>query len=170
MKRSYLAVLLGLLAIGVVGWLGFRTVSRLNASKETTEHRKRLPEFTVQPLDTSTKRMHPTGNRPVVLVYFNPDCEHCHYQAEQLSRHPALLKNAQVWLLSTEPLPRLQTFAKRYRLDTLPRVNVAHIEARVAFDSLGFRMVPHLLVYGVDGHLKKEFKGETRWETVEKAL
>ncbi len=168
-NRKRLGLILGVLLLGAAGWLGFRTVSGLNAKKEALTRRQHLAEFTVYK-NQHSEQLALVGSLPTVVMYFNPDCEHCQYEAEQLPRHPTLLKKAQVWLLSTEPLPRLQTFAKRYRLDTLPHVSVAHIEARVAFDSLGFRMVPHLLVYGADGRLKKEFKGETRWEAVEEAL
>lgn len=168
-NRKRLSLILAFLLLGAAGWLGFRTVARLNAKKEALSRRQQLTGFTVYKNQRS-EQLTLIGSLPTVVMYFNPDCEHCQYQTEQLSRYPVLLKNAQVWLLSTEPLPRLQSFAKRYRLDKLSHVTVAHIEARVAFDSLGFRMVPHLLVYGADGHLKKEFKGETRWEAVEKAL
>lgn len=168
-RRKRLGIGLAVAFLCAITWLGFRTVSKLNTQKETTARRQRpdgIPAFTAH----RAERLLLTGPSPTVVVYFNPDCEHCQYQAGQLARHPALLRKTRVWLLSTEPLPALQTFARRYRLDSLPAVTVARIEPRVAFDSLGFRAVPHLLVYGPDGRLKKEFRGETRWEAVEKAL
>jgi thiol-disulfide isomerase/thioredoxin len=165
------ALLLGvvLLLIGSMGWLGYRSFASLRVKKETMARRQRLvniPAFT----EGRSAFLTPDGARPVVVVFFNPACEHCQHEAEELPKHPSLLRAARVWLLSTEPLPLLQTFAQRYRLDSLPGVTVARIEPRAAFDSLGFRGVPHLLVYGSNGTLKKEFRGETRWEAVEKAL
>ena len=168
-NRKPLLLTLGLLLLGAAGWLGFRTVANLRTRKQATAQRQHLASFTVWK-GKASETLPRIVSLPTIVVYFHPDCEHCQYEAEQLSRHPVLLKKAQVWLLSTEALPKLRAFAQRYHLDTLRGVTVAHVEPRVAFDSLGFRSVPHLLVYGPDGGLLKEFRGETRWEAVEKAL
>lgn len=168
-KRKALLLVLILILIGSMSWLGYRSFASLRVKKETMARRQRLAGLLAF-RGNRAETLAPDGLMPTVMVFFNPDCEHCQYEAEELSKHPDLLRNARVWLLSTEPQSALRAFAHRYRLDSLPNVVVARIEPRVAFDSLGFRGVPHLLVYDPDGQLKKEFKGETRWEAVMKAL
>lgn len=168
-KRNILLLGVVLLLLGTVSWLGSQTLTSLRVRQEASTRRQRLvslPTFT----EDRSENLAPDGSLPTVAVFFNPGCEHCQHEAEELPKHPDLLRTARVWLLSTEPTPALRAFAQRYRLDSLPGVVVARIEPSVAFDSLGFRSVPHLLVYGPDGTLKKEFRGETRWEAVMKAL
>lgn len=168
-NRRYALVSVGLCFLVALGVLVMGTSKRLRAKQQTAQRRQNFQGIHA---DTGGRiaRLRLNGETPTVIVYFHPDCEHCQYEAQQLSHHPSLLQKARVWFLSTEPAPALKTFSHRYRLDALSGVTVARIEPSLAFDSLGFRGVPHLLVYAPDGKLKKEFRGETRWETVEKAL
>lgn len=168
-RRVYKLFVVGAGLLAVAGWMAVQTASRLKTKQQTTERRQRLAVIPVH-CETGWIKLNPSSPTPTVVMYFHPECDHCQYEAAQLGNYPELLGRARIWLVSTEPDSALRAFARRYRLNGLPGVAVGRIEPRFAFDSLGFRAVPHLLVYGPDGRLKKEFRGETRWEAIERAL
>ncbi len=49
--------------------------------------------------------------KPVLILFFSPDCEHCQHEAEELVANKEGLKNIHIIMVSTYPLYRLKEFA-----------------------------------------------------------
>ncbi len=109
-------------------------------------------------------------NRPTVIIVFNPDCEHCQYEAQQLNLHHGAFSRAAVFWLTTDTPAHARVFARQYGLDSLPGVHVGTLTRDEAYRAFGPTSVPHLFVYGADGKLRKEYRGETKIEAITKYL
>lgn len=172
LMRRVIKIGLLLLVVGLLAWAGFSMKQTLATKEQRTQQIQQRPDFKGIRFVT-TSSLNPTAmlnNKPSVIILFDPDCEHCQYEAEQLSKRNREFAHAGVYLLTTQTPVRARAFARHYGLDTLAMMHVGTLspeESRVAF---GPTSMPHLFIYGADGRLRKEFKGETKIETLLKYL
>ena len=99
-----------------------------------------LPDFTIQLTNGklfTTKDL--SRNKPLILIYFAPDCEHCQALIKDVLKRITEFKNAQILLVSFESLPDVSKFEKDYGLKSYPNIKTG-IEKPVFF----FRYYYHL--------------------------
>ncbi|WP_077920823.1 redoxin domain-containing protein [Spirosoma sp. 209] len=158
--NRYVKWALPLLVLGLMTYFGWGFASALSRKREAAERIHTLPACAVTPLSGQSVQLLATG-RPLVLVYFDPDCDHCQREANELRQNAHQLAHADIWLLSAAPLLALNAFAQAHQLNTISNLHVAHITQQKAYDTFGFTSVPDLLIYHADGSLAKRFRGET---------
>ncbi|WP_080057766.1 peroxiredoxin family protein [Spirosoma aerolatum] len=168
--RTYLKWGLPLLVLSVLSYLIWGFTNKLNQKQKTAKQIQTLPTFTAYGLDSSVINTVELRNRSTVFIYFDPDCEHCQREADELHKRATLLNNAQIILLSSASLPALRTFAQIHQLTKLSNVQVAHIDRKAAYETFGFTSIPDILIYHTDGSLAKHFRGETSIEAIARHL
>lgn len=105
----------------------------------------------------------PTG-KPVVLILFNSTCEHCQYELSQINAEINSFNNIELVFLSSEPIPAIKQSALPFEGNR--NVNFVKINPEDVFDNFGTVRYPTILIYGTNGRLIKEFKGETKVEAI----
>ncbi len=181
MNRLKRAIIWGLIVLvfGFVSYAIGAMQQRLTEKETSTQKRQHRPELSrIQLINqpTSAKSL-PVGvrtgftnamldNQTVVVVFFDPDCEHCQYEAGQFSKRAAEFGSAQVFWLTTATLVRARLFARQFGLDTLNRFHVGAVSRDEAYRAFGPTSNPHLFIYGPDGSLRKEYRGEVKLEAV----
>ena len=168
--RTYLKWLLPVLVLGMLSYLAWGFRAKLTRKQEVAERIQHMPTFRAEGINHVLLTNDSLAHVPAVLVFFDPDCDHCQREADELSKKATTLAPAQVLLLSSAPLPALSTFAKVHKLTNVPDLRVAHIDRQVAYDTFGFASVPDVLIYHADGSLAKRFKGETSVEAIRRQL
>lgn len=98
-----------------------------------------------------------------VVIFFDPDCEHCQQQAQWLKTDIAKLKSTNVqfmWVSTADPKP-IADFEKRFFTGiTTPPIYFAQ-DKDYNFDNyFGYSEVPNIKVYDSKGKFVKEFKKE----------
>lgn len=168
-KKIVIATLLASV-VGVVVWLMLQSYQTLQRKKEATSKMQHLPTVALSTLDSTVISLSQKG-QPTVLFYFDPHCEHCQQEANQLKKQPQAFQNAQLFWLSTERLWVLRAFEKEYALQkTIPSLTIAQISPQAADKQFGFRTVPTILIYDAEGNLVKKYVGETKMEAIVKYL
>jgi thioredoxin-related protein len=56
-----------------------------------------------------------SDKKPVILIYFAPDCEHCEALMKQIISQINTFKNTQLILVTFEPVPVLSPFEKNFQ-------------------------------------------------------
>lgn len=168
--RVYIKWAIPIIAIALISYLTWGFTTKLRRKHATAERIQTLPNFNAQGIRKGRISQADFQNKPTVLIYFNPDCEHCQREADELRQHAAMLADAQILMLSSEPLPLLIPFVKAHQLTDLPNIQVAHIDQKVALETFGFASVPNVLIYHADGKLAKHFRGETSIEAIKRLL
>lgn len=168
--KTYLKWGLPVLVAGLIAYLSWGFTTKLHHKQKAAERIQTLPPFNAYTLDRSKISSTTIGNRAAVILYFDPDCDHCQREADELRQKASLLSEAQVIMLSSAPLPALATFAKAHKLNNLPNVQVAHLDKQVAYETFGFAGVPDVLIYHANGSLAKRFRGETSIEAIARRL
>jgi peroxiredoxin len=123
-----------------------------------------LPITLLNGAKTNANRL--KGN--IVLVMFQPDCDHCQREAEQISAHLQAFKKYTLYFISSASPPEISNFAKEYRLQK-PGIVFGRAEGNDVLKAFGPIEAPSLYIY-VDGKEVQSFNGEVAIEVVIKYL
>ena len=84
-----------------------------------------LPAFTMLLTDGKTfGTMDLPRSKPVLLIYFAPDCEHCQLLLNEFFQKIAAFKNIQVLLVTFKPVRDLVAFEKSFKTRAYPNLHV----------------------------------------------
>ena len=61
-------------------------------------------------------------NRPVVIVYFSPECGHCHFEMKEIIKNIDSLRNAFFVFTSRYPIDSIKGFANKYKVSSYPNM------------------------------------------------
>jgi thiol-disulfide isomerase/thioredoxin len=144
--------------IAVIAVSSLQLLAYCSLSKKKAE----IPSFNLLLIDSSTlfnTRQIPDG-RPIALVFFSPDCEHCQKETSSLLTKMDSLKNVRFYFVAIDPLERLKVFNTYYQIYRYPNITLGR-DYTVFFP--GFfkgATPPYLVLY--DGYKKTQavFDGE----------
>lgn len=106
----------------------------------------------------------------MVLVLFQPDCDHCQREAKEIHDHLGAFKDYQVYFISSHPMQVINQFSKDYQLDNKPNVHFAFTTVDNVLNNFGPISAPSLYIYSEQGKLVKKFNGETDIQEIIKFL
>jgi thiol-disulfide isomerase/thioredoxin len=127
-----------------------------------------LPTLTVIKADGSKFDLRKAEGK-TILVFFNPECDHCQRVAEQIKLKKKLFSNHQVYFVSTETQASLQKFAQQYELQDENFLFV-QADADDVFQSVGnLPSVPAIFIYQNQNFIRR-FDGETSLDVIQQFL
>ena len=85
-KAKYIAV--GLLLVAVAA-MGYVAVTRINRAAAQEVKSMELPEFSFDRLDGTKLSRNTVSGEPLVILYYDPDCDHCQAELELSVELPA---------------------------------------------------------------------------------
>lgn len=106
-------------------------------------------------------------NRPVLVMLFSPDCEHCRQETEAIIHRIDEFKKIQIVMATTLPFAMMKDFVSRYRLDLFDNITVGRDIGYFLLTFYGIRNFPFHACYDKKGRLTQAFEGSL---TVEKLL
>ena len=100
--------------------------------------------------------------KPVVLIYFDPDCEHCQKLMKELFLKIDAFKKAEIIMVTFKPIEEVAAFEK---LNNTQK----HSNITVGTEGLGFYLrnyyglvtMPFTALYDAKGHLNYSYRKET---------
>lgn len=100
------------------------------------------------------------NGKKVIIIFFNPGCEHCENEADELANVSNNLSSVEIIMISLSPKDSIIAFSRRHHLnnhnniyfvcDSLAKM---HIKYKV-------RSIPTTFIYGSNGILTKQIYGE----------
>ena len=126
-----------------------------------------IPAFTVLKLDSTytNDRVIPK-NKPVIIVYFSPECGHCQLTAQEFSEK---MKNMRkyffVWV-SYYPLPEIKEFAKKFSLQQFNNIIIGRDPNYLIPSYYRVKFTPFIAVYNKDHHLLQTYEKGTEADTI----
>jgi len=136
----------------------------VTAQTDTTLLYKRFPQ--VPPLrlllpDSSTVFTDKTlkKNKPLFLIVFSPDCDHCQKQTEELINNIDPFKNIQVVMATTLPFNKMKTFFTTYSLQRFKSITVGWDYQLILPSFYRMKSLPFLAFYDKKGKLIDVFEG-----------
>lgn len=111
-----------------------------------------------------------TRERDMVLILFQPDCDHCQQEAEQIRERLSVFKGYEVYFISSHPLEVIKEFAAKYGLADKPNVYFASTSVEGILENFGAIPAPSVYIYNKEGELKESFNGQTDLDVIVKYL
>ena len=166
MKQLIKITIITLFASGFVLLL-YLTLHKYNEKQEIRENISVLPKLTLYESDSlKFNYAELTPDHPTLLLYFNSECDYCHYQIQDLLSHYEDLDQVNLLLISAEPFERIADFGRKYQLQDFPRLKVTHINPLLAANALGAVATPTIFLYDRHKHLIEKIEGEIKMEAV----
>jgi len=106
--------------------------------------------FTKQDLDKKTQ---------VMLMLFNPQCEHCQHETEELIKHIDEFKDIQIIMATSMVFDSMMSFREKYRLADHKNIVVAHDVNFFLITFFSIRNLPFLAFYNKKKELIDVFQG-----------
>lgn len=105
-----------------------------------------------------------------VLVLFQPDCDHCQREAEQIAAFSKSFEQYNVYFISSAPIGEILKFADTYHLAGRPNFFFAETPFDDVVNIIGPIETPSLYIYSQERKLVQSFNGEVAIEVVVKYL
>ena len=112
-------------------------------------------------------------NRPVLVMYFNPECEHCKHITQEIIKHIDDLKKVQI-VMAAWPGPgsfgTMKTFYSPYKIGELKNIRLGHDFQNVLRSFYRVQSFPFLAMYDKKGNLITTFEGSMKIEDIIKVF
>lgn len=131
----------------------------------TEEAPNELPWLPITQMDGSQVMVRDLKGK-VMLVLFQPDCDHCQREAVQIREHLDQFEEYELYFISDAALPQIAQFAKEYELEGNPNVHFAHATVQDIVNAVGPIQSPSVFLYSGERRLIKSFIGETPIEVI----
>lgn len=127
-----------------------------------------LPVLTVKKTDGSEVFIRGLAGK-VILIFFNPDCDHCQNEAQAIAENKRFFDEYQLYFISSDSVKNIEKFSVDYQLQE-SNYHFAFVEGIKVYNAMGpLTSVPAIFVYN-DRKKIKEFLGETKIEELKKYL
>ena len=99
------------------------------------------------------------ANKPFIIMFFSPDCEHCQKETKELLAYKNELKDIQILMASPSSYGMVKQFYEDYNLSAMTNIKLGN-DVNYALGSLfQLRTFPSMFVYDHTGKLAKAFVG-----------
>jgi len=132
----------------------------------------KLPSLNIMLPDSST--IYNTQNisveKPTILIYFSPDCDHCQEQTRAIIKNINYLRNAEILLLSNSSIFELNNFIHTYQLNHYKNIIIGNDYNYSFFKFFNIKSFPYVVVYNNKKELVKLYKGEIGIDKIIEAI
>lgn len=131
-----------------------------------------VPQFTIFNASDSTAftRDNLHKKKPVVFIFFSPDCEHCQKETESLITNLDKFKNAQIVMITYMPYDMMKQFYKNYKIASYPLITMGRDGKYLLPTFFNVKSLPAIYVYDKKGKFKQSFEGSVKIEKIAAAL
>ena len=98
-------------------------------------------------------------NKPLFLILFSPDCEHCQKETEELIEKIDSFKNIQIVMATFMPVDKIKPFYENYQLDRFSNITVGYDMQHMLSTFYRISYTPFLAFYDKKGNLIDGFQG-----------
>jgi len=113
----------------------------------------KLPAFSMTQADGKVFKAQdlPKG-KPIILIYFSPDCEHCQKLMDSFFKQTARFKKASVAMMTYLPVDKIAEFVKTYKVGRYPNI-YAGTEGNTLFVQRYYNLsqIPFVALYTKNG-------------------
>ena len=108
--------------------------------------------------------------KPVLIMAFSPDCEHCQHETEQLLAHMDRFKKVQIVMITPLDYKYIMEFYNKYNLANYPNITVGRDGSWMIGTFYNIRNFPAIFLYNKKGNFVKAFDGSVPVEKIADAL
>jgi len=170
MSRKQTKRLIGVFLLFIGLCLSYLTYSKFTRKYEIRNSLENLSVNHFKKLDDQPFDLDAIDNGvPLILVYYNSECDYCQNEAKDIKENINELKNTELLMVSSETPEAIKNFQSEFQLNEA-NIHFAMVDEQDMFDAFGSVSVPALFIYDREGKLVKSFKGKTKISVVLEVL
>ena len=135
--------------------------SQQDATATTLNNIQQIPSFKIftAPDSTVFTSEELKKNKPLVLMFFSPDCDHCQKETKEILAYKEELKSLQILMVSPVALNLIKSFYEGYNIASMPNIHMGQDLNYAIGVKYQIRTFPSIYVYDATGKLAKAFVG-----------
>lgn len=140
---------------------------RVKLTKKEREKTLTIPSFYLSDIngDIVTERQL-NHDKPVLFLYFDPGCNICTQEFNQIKLHQIKFQNKQIICFSTYSSDSISNYLKSIDFEPLSGMCFIEDKEAILVNYLNIKVPPTSLVYNSNGKLVKRFEGPVKAETL----
>lgn len=154
-------------------WIAFGCTVRPAERKDITELsnavENELPYMQIRLLDASQIDVRQLTGK-IVLIFYQPDCDHCQREASEIAQNIAAFKGASLYFITSDVAEKAARFANEYKLSRIQHVYFGLTSTESVLKNFGPIATPSIYIYSEDRKLIKAFNGEVNISTILKYI
>ncbi|MBN1185585.1 MAG: hypothetical protein JXB49_25085 [Bacteroidales bacterium] len=158
--RTALKIVIILVVTSMLAFLSLQLVIMWNKKRTQESNMVYLPTCRFFDINNEAVYLNSLNDKPIMLIVFDPDCEHCLYEVREIKKHMIDLIKARLIMISTAHEPDIKRFIMNEGLDTIPEIIALRCDPGVFNETFGNTPVPSVFIYNRDKKLQSVFKGE----------
>jgi len=125
-----------------------------------------IPAFKLLNVDSSSyfTKSDLKKNMPVIIMLFNPDCDHCKHETEEIIKNIDQLKNIQIVMATMMTFGAMKSFYEKYDLKRFDNIRMGKDISYMLPTFYSIRFMPYLAMYDKKGNLLTTFEGAMKIE------
>ncbi len=169
--KHQVKLILRLLLLTIIGYGVYKVVVSYSNKKEIEVNIQELPNGQFISLSNEVVNLHDYKGKPILIIYFHPECEHCQYEAQALRLNREALINTQLLMITNDnSFEQVNLFAENYKLWDLEAIDILIDKRDVFYKTFGTSMVPSVFIYDSKRQLQNKYLGETKPEAIMASL
>jgi len=166
MSKRLKASIIFLVAI-IIGFFSYQYFITSDNSGKSSKTTSFLPEFSFLTLDNQEYRNKNIAKEHyLIFIYFNTECDHCHYQAEDIKDNIESLQDVQILFTSNDAIENIKVFASEVELGNEPNVHFLCDPTKSYYDLFEPGIIPNIFVYDKGHKLLEHFEGQTEMKEI----
>jgi thioredoxin-related protein len=108
--------------------------------------------------------------KPLLLIVFSPDCDHCKHETEELIKNIDKFKKVQIVMATFQPFAEMKKFYADFQLSRFENIVVGKDINFILAPFYNIRNMPFLAFYDKKGQLISVFEGNLPMDKVAERL
>lgn len=104
--------------------------------------------------------------KPVMIMLFHPDCNHCQQSAEEMVMQKDKLKGIHIVMVTTQGIDEMNAFVEKYHLKEIPGLVIGKDIYYLLASFYGARSLPYHALYNKKGRLITAMEGSYSLNTL----
>ncbi len=131
-----------------------------------------LPEFRILQADslTWTTQKNLKSGKPVMIMLFSPDCEHCQQQMKIIQANKKQLSELQIVMATYQPMEKMQRFYKEYKIAEFSNIYMGRDMLYFFGPYYMAKAIPFLAIYDKQHKLVRVYEGGAKIDKILEAL
>ncbi len=172
MKRLAIAIIIILSFQPVHAQVGKDSMPKVKDSLPAYERNPTIPSFSIEAApDSSIFTNHDLKHKkPLIIIVFSPDCDHCkHFTKELLAKYD-MVKHAQIVMVSALNYDMIKKFYENYQIADYPSIKMGRDTNYTLGSFIAVRMFPTVMVYDKHGNFVKRLDSGITVEKIAELL
>ena len=152
--------------------LSSMTIAAQNITNPPYKRFPTLPPIQLLLGDSITKytKENIPAKKPVLVMLFSPDCNHCQHTAEEMYKNKEALKDIHIVMATVLSLTEMNTFMNKYKLSQMKNVVAGKDMYFLLPPFYAIKNFPYMAMYNKKGNLIMGFEGSMAIDKVIKVF